>query len=759
MLVFGVYIFVIFVLYISFVTIFVCRVTLYYNSTMAEANGIRDLPKQGVQSILEGFSIDDSERSLPQVPNETLGRSSVSQTLSSSFNRLQRGITNRIGKHTSQPQHQTSNEIDADQLSPTSLRTHSTAYQATVRTLHEQNDHNAELLGHLEAAVREKDAEISRLRNEEMEKDLRLQAQHRDFQAQLSAEQTAREQVTNTLELMRQELEALKEAQNGPNPMDFSVTDNTDLIREHDKAEQEKGKLAEELERTKTDYEQALASKNLEVSLEIERIKKHMEEQMRKERVEATRTSKHQLQSIMSELRSLKDKHEKDTKARKVEEKTLLENIKASIDPVLKLDHKTSDQIGVGARLKHLQEEVTNYLPPTVNKKRGAAITTDDTFGDLTLGGYRDAKHVHFASTPIRPEISNISLTPPRTHKEETIVELVLHNTMQTLASEFKRTREPKIQKFRGGTSSGALLVFKSWMQDIECAIKDRNLNNEEVLQLVKEFSEGCARDNINFYLEVTDSPSVDGLFENLRQVFSSGEDGQQMLAKFYSCVQNQKESVKEFGESLLQIARKIMTTKPEFKVDINNTLKARFADSLRDHYQAMAREMIRSRPTLSYVAYKSEVLKTLGPNVKPRSITTSKLETSDIESPPKKRKRESELDQKINAAIEENRKLSERLSAFDPKTITDTVINAVQGNYQSSKPAGFAPKQFKPSQFYGKPREPQLVPGTDGSLKPEIDCNYCKDLGHLKYNCLKLKEKEARMAGQWDYNKSKKEN
>ena len=237
---------------------------------MAEANGIRDLPKQGVQSILEGFSIDDSKRSLPQVPNETLGRSSVSQTLSSSFNRLRRGITNRIGKHTSQPQHQTSNEIDADQLSPTSLCTHLTAYQATVRTLHEQNDHNAELLGCLEAAVKEKDTEISRLRNEEMEKELRLQAQHRDFQAQLSAEQTAREQVTNTLELMHQELEALKEAQNGPNPMDFSVTDNADLTHERDKAEQEKCKLAEELERTKTDYEQALASKNRQVSLEIE---------------------------------------------------------------------------------------------------------------------------------------------------------------------------------------------------------------------------------------------------------------------------------------------------------------------------------------------------------------------------------------------------------------------------------------------------------------------------------------------------------
>ena len=90
-------------------------------------------------------------------------------------------------------------------MSPTSLRTHLTAYQATVRTLHTQNDHNAELLGRLEAAVTEKDTEISRLRNEEMEKELRLQAQHRDFQAQLSAEQTACEQVTNTLEIMHQE--------------------------------------------------------------------------------------------------------------------------------------------------------------------------------------------------------------------------------------------------------------------------------------------------------------------------------------------------------------------------------------------------------------------------------------------------------------------------------------------------------------------------------------------------------------------------
>ena len=192
------------------------------------------------------------------------------------------------------------------------------------------------------------------------------------------------------------------------------------------------------------------------------------------------------------------------------------------------------------------------------------------------------------------------------------------------------------------------------------------------------------------------------------------------------------------------------MTTKPEFKSDIDNTLKARFANGLKDHYhQAIAREMIRSCPSLNYIVYKSEVLKTLGPHIKPRNITVSKLDTSDIELPLKKRKRDSEIDQKINAALEENHKLSERLSAFNPKTIAETVINAVQSNTQASKPSSFGHKPYKPSQFYGKPKEPQLASGTDGSLKPDTDCNYCKDLGHTKFNCPKLKAKEARLAGQ----------
>ena len=171
---------------------------------MAESQqGIGALRTGDIQSILEGELENDSQRSLLQVPNKTIdatGLSGVRQNLNSSFSHFRRGLASAIGRQPAQPQNLVSMDVDADQLSPTSLWTQLTAYQATVRDLHKQNNCNAELLSHLETMVTDKEAEISRLRTEEMQKDLRIEAQQRDFQNQLIAEQTACQQVSGTLE-------------------------------------------------------------------------------------------------------------------------------------------------------------------------------------------------------------------------------------------------------------------------------------------------------------------------------------------------------------------------------------------------------------------------------------------------------------------------------------------------------------------------------------------------------------------------------
>ena len=98
-----------------------------------------------IQSILEGESEINSQHSLPQIHDATIdatGLSSIQQNLSSSFNCLSRGIANRIGRHINQSQKPVDMEVDAEQLSPTSLRTQLAAYQSTVKDLHDQNRHS-----------------------------------------------------------------------------------------------------------------------------------------------------------------------------------------------------------------------------------------------------------------------------------------------------------------------------------------------------------------------------------------------------------------------------------------------------------------------------------------------------------------------------------------------------------------------------------------------------------------------------------------
>ena len=40
-------------------------------------------------------------------------------------------------------------------------------------------------------------------------------------------------------------------------------------------------------------------------------------------------------------------------------------------------------------------------------------------------------------------------------------------HSLQAAATEFKKLREPKVAKFKGGYSSDASLVYQSWLKDI----------------------------------------------------------------------------------------------------------------------------------------------------------------------------------------------------------------------------------------------------------------------------------------------------
>ena len=49
---------------------------------------------------------------------------------------------------------------------------------------------------------------------------------------------------------------------------------------------------------------------------------------------------------------------------------------------------------------------------------------------------------------------------------------IALHS-LQLMTEEFRKIHEPKIQNLKGGYSANAMLVFNSWLKDIEMCMKD----------------------------------------------------------------------------------------------------------------------------------------------------------------------------------------------------------------------------------------------------------------------------------------------
>ena len=80
----------------------------------------------------------------------------------------------------------------------------------------------------------------------------------------------------------------------------------------------------------------------------------------------------------------------------------------------------------------------------------------------------------------------------------------------------------------------------------------------------------------------------------------------------------------------------------------------------------------------------------------------------------------------------------------LDPKllvnVISQAVITSLKLGLQLTNKGGIDAEGagFITKPYLGKPRSSQLAPGADGSLNPELECQYCKDTGHLKDNCIK---------------------
>ena len=106
------------------------------------------------------------------------------------------------------------------------------------------------------------------------------------------------------------------------------------------------------------------------------------------------------------------------------------------------------------------------------------------------------------------------------------------------MAEEFRKICKPKIQKLKGRYSANAMLVFNSWLKDIEMCVEEQKLTNMEAVQLIKHCTSEGERGAVEFYLDTNSTWKYHELIEHLQTLFESGKTFSSLVKDFYSCIQ-----------------------------------------------------------------------------------------------------------------------------------------------------------------------------------------------------------------------------
>ena len=143
-------------------------------------------------------------------------------------------------------------------------------------------------------------------------------------------------------------------------------------------------------------------------------------------------------------------------------------------------------------------------------------------------------KHITFVtSTPLKPQAEDVAdneiLAVPFPEEASTSHKQMVsgqeQSTINIIANEFRKLNPPKLQKLKGGSSPSAQLFLFGCVKEVKSVIKDRDLTESESVQLVREFTEGKARQQVDFFLDTSPVTTSEALLEHLLAAFASGED------------------------------------------------------------------------------------------------------------------------------------------------------------------------------------------------------------------------------------------
>ena len=190
--------------------------------------------------------------------------------------------------------------------------------------------------------------------------------------------------------------------------------------------------------------------------------------------------------------------------------------------------------------------------------------------------------------------------------------------------------------------------------------IQDRELDNKAAIQLIKDMTQENARREVEFQLDLCRGIiTYQDLLKHLSVTFQGGNKEANLIAEFYSHGQKPKESEEAFANELQILARKVMNRKPNFRQDLDTTLKQRYVSQLFDrNSMSIAKTLLKQMPQISFTQFRNELSRVLGTrqrtaakaSVKTVTATSTETESEGEGAVVKSHSKNIKKDGKINA-------------------------------------------------------------------------------------------------------------
>ena len=119
----------------------------------------------------------------------------------------------------------------------------------------------------------------------------------------------------------------------------------------------------------------------------------------------------------------------------------------------------------------------------------------------------------------------------------------------------------------------------------------------------------------VEFQLDLCGSKILyQDLLKHLSIAFQGGKDEANLLAEFYSHGQKAKELEEAFADELQILACKVISKKPDFRHDLDMTLKQHYASQLYDKNSAsITKTLLMQMPQMSFTQFQNELARVLG--------------------------------------------------------------------------------------------------------------------------------------------------